>query len=202
MKKKFGWIIGTLAVAMVAVGAFGTSVAYADDGGPGHRTGRLDGEGLTVVADLLGMTAEEVTSAIQDDGKTLQDLADEAGVDMQEIKDALGELRGEAVRDRALNSDAIDTIASVLGMTSAEVTAAIQDDGKTLQELADDAGVDMEDIRTALSEQRSETTRERIETALDEGTLTQAEADWLLEGVDNGFFAKLGNFFSHRGGKH
>ena len=45
MNKKFGWIIGTLVVAVVALGAFGTSVALADDGGPGQRTGRLDGEG-------------------------------------------------------------------------------------------------------------------------------------------------------------
>lgn len=202
MNKKFGWIFGTLVVAIIAVGAFGTTIASANDGGPGGHSVRLEGQALTVVADLLGMTPEEVTTAIQDDGKTLQELADAAGVDMQEIKDALGELRGATVRDRVLDGDALDTVAAVLGMTPAEVTAAIQDDGKTLQELADAAGVDMQEIKDALTEQRSEATRERIQTALDEGTLTQAEADWLLEGMDNGFFAKLGNFFSRRGGRH
>ena len=203
MKKKFGWIIGTLVVAIIAVGAFGTSVALADDGGPGQRTGRFDGEALNAIADLLGMTPEEVTTAIKDDGKTLQELADAAGVDMQEVKDTLSEFRGENIRERGapLSGEALDTIADLLGMTPEEVTTAIQDDGKTLQELADDAGVDMQDIKDAFSGLREESVRERIETALDEGTLTQGEADWLFEGLDNGYLGKLGKFFSQRGGR-
>lgn len=139
MNKKFGWMLGILAVAVVALGAFGTSIAYADDGGPDQRTGRFDGERLEVIADLLGMTPEEVTTAIKEDGKTLQELADEAGVDMEDIRDALSDVRDEAIR-------------------------------------------------------------ERIQTALDEGNLTQDEADWLLEGLDNGYLEKLGKWFGqHRG---
>ena len=205
MNKKIGWIIGTLVVAIIAVGAFGTSVAYADEGGPGHRPPRLDGEALQVVADLLGITPEEVTSAIKDDGKTLQELADEAGVDMQEIKDALEELRGTDFDGKRppLDGAALDAVAELLGMTPEEVTSAIQDDGKTLQELADEAGVDMQEIKDTLGELHDANLRERIETALDEGNLTQDEADWLLEGLDNGYLEKLGKFFAKRGGgKH
>lgn len=202
MNKKFVWIIGTLVVAIIAVGGFGASVAYADDGGPGQRTGRLDGEGLTVIADLLGMTPEEVTTAIQEDGKTLQDLADEAGVDMQDIKDALPEKRGGSHEDRGarLDGEALDVVADLLGMSADEVTAALED-GQTLQDLADKAGVDMEEIKAAMSEIRNASMQERIETALEEGNLTQDEADWLLEGLDNGYMEKLGNFFSPRGGR-
>ena len=140
MKKKFGWILGILVVAVVALGAVGTSVAYADDGGPGQRTGRFDGERLEVIADLLGMTPEEVTTAIKEDGKTLQELADEAGVDMEDIRDALSDVRDEAIR-------------------------------------------------------------ERIQTALDEGNLTEDEADWLLEGLDNGYLGKLGKWIGQHGGR-
>jgi len=202
MNKKFGWIIGTLVVAIIAVGAFGASVAYADDGGPGQRTGRLDGERLTVIADLLGMTPEEVTTAIQEDGKTLQELADAAGVDMQDIKDALPGKRGGSPEDRGarLDGEALDVVADLLGMSADEVTDALED-GQTLQELADDAGVDMQDIKDALSGLRDEAVRERIETALDEGNLTQDEADWLVEGLDNGYLGKLGQFFSQHGGR-
>ena len=198
MKKKFGWMIGTLLVAVVALGAFGTSVASAHGGGPGDRNKRLDDESLAVVADLLGMTADEVTTAIQEDGKKLQDLADEAGVDMQDIKDALSELRGENPRERSLDGEALDTVAGLLGMTAEEVTAAMQDDGQTLQDLADEAGVDMQDIKDALSGLKNESVRERVETALDEGNLSEDEASWLLEGLDNGFLSKLSKWFSKR----
>ena len=203
MNKKFGWIIGTLVIAVVALGSFGTTVASADDGGPGQRQGRFDGESLDVVADLLGMTPEEVTTAIKEDGMTLQELADEAGVDMQDIKDAVSEVRGENPRERSLDGEALDAVAAALDMTPEEVTAAMQDDGKTLQELADEAGVDMEDIKAALGDVRNASVQERIETALEEGNLTQDEADWLLEGLDNGYLEKLGKFFSKggRGGK-
>ena len=108
MNKKIGWIIGTLVIAVVALGAFGTSVAFAGDGGPGERgtrESRFDDESIEVVADLLGMTSEELTTAIKEDGKTIQELADEAGVDMQEIRDAVRELRGDAPENRAPRFD-------------------------------------------------------------------------------------------------
>jgi len=137
MNKKLGWILGALVVALLAVGAYGVSSAYADDNDPpqplldgrgprGHHGGpRLDGAALEAVAGLLNMEPTEVTAALQG-GKTLQDLADDAGVDMQEITDALN-----AVRETAM--------------------------------------------------------RERIAQALEDGTITQEHADWLLEGLDKGF---------------
>ena len=59
----------------------------------------------------------------------------------------------------------------------------------------------MEEIKAAMSEIRNASVQERIETALEEGNLTQDEADWLLEGLDNGYMEKLGKFFSQRGGR-
>ena len=202
MNKKFGLLIGTLILAVVVLGAFGTSVAYADDGGPGKRFGRLGGEALDAVADLLGMTADEVTTALQEDGVTLEDLADEAGVDIEDIKDAVREYRGEPSGDRAsrFDGESLAVVADLLGMSEDEVTAAFED-GQTLQDLADEAGVDIEEIKDALGELRNADVRERIETALDEGNLTEDEADWLFEGLDNGYLEKLGNFFSKRGGR-
>ena len=204
MNKKFGWIFGTLVVAIVAVGALGTSVAYAHGGGPGDRLSRLDAEALKEVADLLGMAPDEVIAAIKDEGKTLQELADEAGVDIQTIKDTLADLRSDTIHDRSLyEGEALDVIAELLGMNSGEVTQAIKDDGKSLQDLADEVGVDMQEIKDALSDLRTENVRERIETALDAGTLTEDEANWLLEGLDNGYLEKLGKWFVKRGGgKH
>ena len=139
MNKKFGWVIGALVIALLAVGVYGTTTVFADDnnpplpfggrgpGGPGgpHGGRGLDGAALEAVAGLLDMSTDDLSTALQD-GKTLQELADEAGVDMQEIHDAL-------------------------------------------------SAVHMESIR------------ERIAQALEDNTITQEHADWLLEGLDKGF---------------
>ncbi len=202
MKKKLTLIFSALMIVAVAFGAIGTSVASAHGGGPGDRDGRLSDEAIAAVADLLGMSADELTVAIKEDGKTLQELADEAGVDMQDVKDVLAEFKDERTRDyNFYEGESLTVIAETLGMTEAEVTAAIEA-GSTLQDLADDAGVDIDDLKAALSGLKDDAMRERIQTALDEGNLTEDEANWLTEGIDKGFFSKLMNFFGKRGGRH
>jgi len=139
MNKNFKWAIGALVIALLAVGVYGTTTAYADDnnpplpfgergpGGPGgpHGGRSLDGAALDAVAGVLDMSTDELSTALEG-GQTLQDLADEAGVDLQEIKDALNAVRAESMR-------------------------------------------------------------ERIAQAVEDGTMTQEKADWLLEGLDKGF---------------
>ena len=149
MNKKLGWVLGVLVVVLVAVGAYGITSAYADDGDPplqlpgkhgpggGCRCPRLDGAALEAVAGVLNMEPEEVTAALKD-GKTMQDLADAAGVDMQEIKDALN-----AVQEAVI--------------------------------------------------------RERISQALENETITQEHADWLLEGLEKGFLNGPGFGFKFGG---
>ena len=143
MNKKFGWIIGVLVITLLAVGVFGTTAAFADDGNPpppGKHDGQrgLDGAGLEAIADVLNMSTDEVTAALKE-GKTLPELAEEAGVDMQEIKDTLNALREEAMR-------------------------------------------------------------EHIAQALEDGEMSQDKADWLLEGLDKGFLDGPGFRFG-RGGR-
>ena len=142
MNKKFSWIIGALVITLLAVGVFGTTAAFADDGNPppGRPDGKhgLDGAGLEAVADVLNMSTDEVTAALKE-GITLPELAEEAGVDMQEIKDALNTLREEAMR-------------------------------------------------------------EHIAQALENGEMSQEKADWLLEGLDKGFLDGPGFRFG-RGGR-
>lgn len=149
MNKKYGWIIGALVIALLAVGVFGATTAYADELGPGGPSGKrggpgggrgLDGARLEAVADVLNMSTDEVSAALKD-GKSLQDLADEAGVDMQAVKDALRAVRETSMRDR-------------------------------------------------------------IAQAVEDGTMTQEKADWLLEGLDKGFLGGKGfGFGSGRGGR-
>ena len=154
MNKKFGWIIGALVLTLLAVGVFGTTAAFADEGNPpqpfgergpggpggpgGPHGGRgLDGAALEAVADVLDMSADDLSAALED-GKTLPELADEAGVEMQEIFDALSAVRAESMR-------------------------------------------------------------EHIAQAVEDGKMTQEKADWLLEGLEKGFldgpgFGRGGHF--------
>ena len=144
MNKKFKWAVGALVIALLAVGVYGTTTAYADDkdpptpfgergpGGPGgpHGGRSLDGAALEAVANVLNMSTDDLSAALEG-GQTLQDLADEAGVDMQDVKDALSAVREESMR-------------------------------------------------------------ERITQAVEDGSLTQEKADWLLEGLDKGFLVGPG----------
>jgi len=87
---------------------------------------------------------------------------------------------------RGLGDAELEAAAGVLGMTTDEVSSALQD-GKTLQDLANDAGVDIEDVHAAIQAVHEVEMRERIAQAVADGTMTQEKADWLLEGLDKGF---------------
>jgi hypothetical protein len=113
MNKKSVWIIGALVVALLAAGAFGASTALADENGPDRPWGDrgagpgergfggrgLDGAALEAVAGVLNMSTDDVSAALQG-GTTLQELADQAGVDMQVVRDALDAARTEGMRER------------------------------------------------------------------------------------------------------
>jgi hypothetical protein len=113
MSKKFKWGIGALVVALLAVGAYGATTVYADDStppqpsgerGPGRPGGPhgghfLDGAALDAVAKVLDMSSDDLSAALED-GKTLQELAEAAGVDMQDVKDAMNAVRAESMRER------------------------------------------------------------------------------------------------------
>ena len=87
----------------------------------------------------------------------------------------------------------LEAAAKVLGMTTDEVQAALQN-GKTLQDLADDAGVDIADVQAAIQAAHTTEMRDRIQQAVDDGTITQENANWLLEGLDKGFIGVHGAF--------
>jgi hypothetical protein len=77
--------------------------------------------------------------------------------------------------------------AEMLGMTVDELTAQLQA-GESLADLAEAAGVDLQDLLDAVNAANVEATREAIAEAVTEGTLTQDKADWLNEGLDNGYW--------------
>ena len=102
---------------------------------------------------------------------------------------------------RGLGDAELQAAANVLDMTTDELSSALKD-GKKLQELADEAGVDFEDVQTAIRAAHEAEMRERIQQAVDDGTMTQEKADWLLEGLDRGFLDGPGFGFGFGRGPH
>jgi hypothetical protein len=94
-------------------------------------------------------------------------------------------------RGFGLGDAELEAAANVLGMTTDEVTSALQD-GKTLQDLADTAGVDIADVQAAIQAVHETEMRDRIAQQVADGTITQAQADWMLQGIDNGYMMGKG----------
>ena len=94
-----------------------------------------------------------------------------------------------------------EKLADLLGLEPDELRDLLHS-GTTIQELADEAGVDLEAFHEEMEANREETMRAKIEEALAEGEISQDQADWLLEGLDKGYLS--GPFFRGGGrrGKH
>lgn len=104
---------------------------------------------------------------------------------------------GRGPGGRGLSDAALEAAAKALDMTTDELTAALQS-GQSLADLAEEAGVDIEDVRAAIQAVRDTELRERIEQAVEDGTITQEHADWLLEGIEKGFLSgPFGFGFGH-----
>src|SRR5215207_8114059 len=94
---------------------------------------------------------------------------------------------------RGLGQAELEAAAKVLDMTADELSAELNA-GKTLQDVADEAGVAIEDVQAAIQAAHAVAMRERIAQAVEDGTITQENADWLLEGLDKGFIGVPGGF--------
>jgi hypothetical protein len=91
--------------------------------------------------------------------------------------------------------------AKVLGMTTDEVSTALSG-GKTLQDLATAAGVDIQDVQDAIQTAHETEMRAQIKAGVADGSISQGKADWLLEGLDKGYLSGPGGFGFGPGGPH
>jgi hypothetical protein len=94
---------------------------------------------------------------------------------------------------------ALEAAAEALGMTADELSTQLWA-GESLADLAEEAGVDLQVVQDAVTAANLEAQREAIAEAVADGTITQAHADWLLEGLDNGYWGAGSGFgFGPRG---
>jgi predicted DNA-binding protein YlxM (UPF0122 family) len=93
-----------------------------------------------------------------------------------------------------------DEVAAALELTPEELFNELHA-GKTLAEIADEQGVEMEAVRDAMEAARGELMEEAIARAVENGRMTQEQADWLLEGLEKGFVPAGRGFSGRCGGR-
>lgn len=99
---------------------------------------------------------------------------------------------------RGGNWTMFDTAAEALGLTPVELFTELHS-GKTLEEIAEAKGVDIETVYDALDAARAEAQKQAIQQAVEDGKISQEQADWMLEGLEKGFFPMRRGFGRHRG---
>lgn len=80
-----------------------------------------------------------------------------------------------------------DAAAEALGLTPEELFSQLHS-GKTLEEIAQARGVDLEKVWEAVRAARVRAMKEAIQQAVKDGRMSQEQADWLLEGLEKGYF--------------
>jgi len=79
-----------------------------------------------------------------------------------------------------------EALAELLGLTEDELRDQIRD-GITLEELAEAAGVDLDEFWQTIKESRAKYHQDRIQQALENGDITEDQYNWMLEGFESGF---------------
>jgi len=96
-------------------------------------------------AEKLGMTVEELTSALES-GKNFREIAEEQGVDLSAFQKNHGGNHGKRFDKGSWSFDKgnhLVKFAEKLDMTEDELQAAL-DSGKTIQEIAEEEGVELQ----------------------------------------------------------
>jgi hypothetical protein len=112
-------------------------------------------------------------SGLVDDGSLTQEQADEVATTLSEAGLGRG---GHHGGDRL----GLETAAEALGMTEDELRTALEPDGTSLADVAEDQGVDVDTLVDALVQAQ----QDRIAQAVEDGRLTQEEADERLADLE------------------
>jgi hypothetical protein len=96
--------------------------------------------------------------------------------------------------DRGMGGHAgLEIVAEMLGFETVEELTTELWGGTTLAELVEKTeGVELQDIQDAVTAAREDAMREGLEQAVEDGNMTREHADWLLQGLDNGFMGGRG----------
>ncbi|GEM_PF-484132 len=80
-----------------------------------------------------------------------------------------------------------EAVAKALNLTTEQLQAELWG-GRTLAELADRAGVSLTTVQEAVQAACRDVQKQAIEQAVQDGRLSREKADWLIEGLEKGFW--------------
>ena len=90
---------------------------------------------------------------------------------------------------------AFDAAAKALGMTPDELFTELHS-GKTLADIEKEKNVDAQTVTDAVAAVRKDAISKAIEQAVTDGRMTRAQADWLLQGLNQGWLGRgFGGFW-------
>ena len=92
---------------------------------------------------------------------------------------------------------AFDATAEALGLSPEQLFTELHS-GKTLTDLAAEKGVDLQTVQDAVAAARKDAMKQAIEQAVADGRLTREQADWMLQGLEQGWMGGRG-FRGHGG---
>jgi len=196
MSKHVKIVVALGVVALVAMAA--STVVLADDPlvpGAFGWFGRLPGAARIgdyfeqvreAVASKLGVTVDELVDAREGarqevveqavaDGEITQEQADRMLSDEHLERPARGPFGHRMGWGCADNEAHQAALAKVLGLTVEELETELAE-GNTVRDLVDEQGIDMDEVRDALQEAQEAALQEAVE----EGNLTQEQADRML----------------------
>ena len=179
-------LVGLLGVALLGAVAF----AQDDDGAdwPFDFPQRLH----EAIAGVLGISVEEYDSAVDTARDQVLGEAVSEGWLTREQADRMAEraaegfgpgMRGGSFGRRGGpgfmgrgETSLVTVVAGALGMTTEDLVAELQD-GKSIADVAAEQGVELQAIADAYIARRTE----GLDAAVEEGRITQEQADWMLE---------------------
>jgi hypothetical protein len=84
-----------------------------------------------------------------------------------------------------------DAAAEALGLTPDELFSELHS-GKTLSDLATQQGVDLQTVQDAINAAHTAAEQQAIEQAVADGQISRQQADWMLQGLQNGWLGGPG----------
>ena len=188
MKKKLLIGAGVALIVLLLAGLAGAALVFAQEptppvpfGGHGGGWGRggfgrggfgwAGGGQWTVfdtAAEALGLTPEEFFAELHA-GKSLDEIAEAKGVDVQTLYDAMNAARAEAEKQA--------------------IQQAVED-GRITQEQADQMLERLENRPSP--EEMVEARKQAIQQAVEDGRISQEQADWMLQGLEQGWMGGRG----------
>jgi hypothetical protein len=84
-----------------------------------------------------------------------------------------------------------DAAAEAVGLTPEELFAELRA-GRTLTDLAEEKGVDLQAVTDAMMAAKQEAMRQAIEQAVQDGQISRERADWMLKGLEEGWMPGRG----------